>query len=533
MKTIKTINFNMKKIILLLLLSITFNNYAQEVSIKKSEIFKDSKKNSSLEYSLEDENGGLVTIRSFYGGLRQKLKGYYIQHFDSNLKLLKEVEYEVDKNELKNAFIKDNKLHLIEYNIDKKADKISFNAVSAYLKDLKFSSKEILSLSEDEQQKYFGVLIFPFLISNFSQYDNNHGGEVVMSSNNSYFVINFDIKNKDKETHKIFVFNNNFEKVYEQLIEKNIKDKYFDYQSIDIDDTNGTVYFLGKSFENKSRKSKKKGETNYHFELYKVNTNGQTKTNFKNADNLISSLELITSDNRIACVGFYGKTDENKINGVTLFNLNPETLKIESEKFSPFSEEFLNDKYGNKERRKKRKKKKGIKNIDFKSVFMMDNGDIIINAEEFYITTHTSMSANGSFNTYTISHFDDIMSLKLNKEGHIKWARNINKRQTGLANSSYTSLPIGGDTYFFINCSDRIKKISADRISFKQTNAKKSNLYLIKINENGAFDFKKIIDAKASKVYYKVNNGNVNLANQTVILIGKRKRKSRVLKLKI
>ena len=523
----------MRKITLLLLLLITFNNYAQDVSIKKSEIFKDSKKNSSLEYSLEDENGGLITIRAFYGGMLQKLKGYYIQHFDSNLKLLKEVEYEVDKNELKNAFIKDNKLHLIEYNIDKKADKISFNAVSANLKDLNFSSKEILSLSEDEQQRYFGVMIFPILISNFSQYDNSHAGEVVMSSNNSYFVINFDINNKDKETHKIFVFNKNFEKVYEQLIEKNIKDKYFDYQSIDIDDNDGTVYFLGKSFENESRKSKKKGEVNYHFELYKVNANGQTNTSFKNADKFISSLELIKSDNRVVCVGFYGKKDENKINGVSLFNLNPETLKMESEKFTPFSEEFLTDKYGNKENRKKRKQKKGIKNIDFKSVFMLDNGDVIVNAEEFYITTHTSMSANGGMSTRTIYHFDDIMSLKLDKEGNIKWARNINKRQTGFVNSSYTSLPIDGDSYFFINCSDRIKKLSADRISFKQTKAKKSNLYLIKINKNGEFDFKKIIDDKESKVYYKVNNGNVNLDNQTVILIGKRKKKSRVLKLEI
>ncbi|WP_415374568.1 hypothetical protein [Patiriisocius sp. Uisw_017] len=523
----------MKKITLLLLLSITFNNYAQDVSIKKSEIFKDSKKNSSLVYSLEDENGGLVTIRAFYGGMLQKLKGYYIQHFDSNLKLLKEVEYEVDKNELKNAFIKDNKLHLIEYNIDKKADKITFNAVSAYLKDLKFSYKEILSLSEDEQQKYFGVLLFPFLINNFSQYDNNNAGEVVMSSNNSYFVINFDIKNKDKETHKIFVFNNNFEKVYEQLIEKNIKDKYFDYQSIDIDDNNGTVYFLGKSFENESRKSKKKGEANYHFELYKVNTNGQTKTSFKNADKFISSLELITSDNRVACVGFYGKKDENKINGVSLFNLNPETLKIETEKFTPFSEQFLSDKYGNKGGKKKRKKEKGIKNIDFKDVNLMDNGDIVLNAEEFYITTRTSTSAKGIVSTRTVYHFDDIISLRLNTDGDLKWARNINKRQVGFSNSSYTSITVGEDSYFFINCSDNIKKLSADRIAFKQTKAKKSNLYVIKINQEGNFDFKKLIDDKESKVYYKVNNGNVNLDNQTVILIGKRKKKSRVLKLKI
>lgn len=86
-------------------------------------------------------------------------------------------------------------------------------------------------------------MVFAFTFSNISQYDGNHSGEVVMSKNDNYFVINFDINNKDKETHKIFVYNNNFEKVFEQRIEKNIKDKYFDCNSIDIDDENGTVYF--------------------------------------------------------------------------------------------------------------------------------------------------------------------------------------------------------------------------------------------------------------------------------------------------
>jgi hypothetical protein len=523
----------MKKIILLVLLLATFNSFSQSVSLTKSEIFKDSKKNSSLSYSLEDETGGLVTIRAFYGGLIQKIKGYYIQHFDSNLKLLNETEYEVDDNMIKNAFIKDNQLHLIEYVINKKEDKISFNAVSADLKTLKFNSKEILSLSEENQKKYFGFVVFPFSISNFSQYDSNHAGEVVMSKGNKYFVINFDINNKEQETHKIFVFNNNFEKVYEQTIQQDIKDKYFDYESIDIDDNDGSVYFLGKSFENESRRTKKKGEVNYHFELYKVNANGQTNVSFKTSEKFISSLELIKSENRLVCVGFYGQKDEGRINGVCLFNLNPNTLTMEKKKFTSFSDEFLNDKYGNREGKKERKKEKGIKDIDFKSVFMMSNGDVIINAEEFYITTHTSMTANGGVRTYNIYHYDDIMSLRLDLDGNLKWARNINKRQTGFTNSSYTSIPVGEDSYIFINCSDNIKKLSADRISFKQTKAKKSNLYMIKINKDGNFDFEKIIDDKESKVYYKVNNGNINLNNQTVILTGKRKKYARILKLKI
>ena len=523
----------MKKIAIIILLLAAFNGYSQDVSMIKSEIFKDSKKESSLEYSLEDENGGLLTIRAFYGGFARKIKGYYIQHFDSDLKLLKEMEYEIDKSQIKNAFIKNNQLHLIEYTTDSKADKIAFNAVSADLDNLKFSSKTILSLSEEEQKKYFGIVVFPFVLSNFGQLDSNHAGQVVMSTNNNFFAINFDINNKDRETHKIFVFDSDFNKVYEQKIQKNIKDKYFDYKSIDIDDTNGTVYFLGKSYENEVRKSKKKGKTNYHFEIYKVDANGQSRASFKNDDKFISSLEILKSEDRLACIGFYGKKDIGKINGVSLFNLDPNTLAIQKEKFTPFSQQFLTDKYGNNERKKDKKTKKGIKNIDFKNVQMLDNGDIIVNAEEYYITTSTVTNANGGVSTRTVAHFDDIISVRLNTEGDFVWARNINKRQIGYNNSSYTSLAVDEDSYFFINCSDKISKLSADRISFKHTKAKKSNLYVIRINQEGNIDFKKLIDDKDSKVYYKVNNGNTNPDNKTVVLIGKRKKNSRILKLKM
>ena len=56
---------------------------------------------------------------------------------------------------------------------------------------------------------------------------------------------------------------------------------------------------------------------------------------------------------------------------------------------------------------------------------------------------------------------------------------------------------------------------------------------MIKIDKNGDYDFNKLIDDKVSKDYYKVNNGNINIKNKTAILIGKRKKKTRILKLKI
>ncbi|OUR99396.1 hypothetical protein A9Q86_12570 [Flavobacteriales bacterium 33_180_T64] len=523
----------MKKLLTITLLFLVTMSFAQDISITKSDIFKDKKKHSFLSFSLEADNGGIVTIRSYYAGFG-RLKGYYIQYFDNNLKLIKELNYEVKNKTIRNAFLKDNQLHLIEVETLKKEDKIAINVASSDLNTLSFSNKTLLDFSEDNVKKYFGVMIFPFFFDNgFSQADGNHMGEVIMSANKKFFAINFDFKNKEKETHKVFVFNDNFEQVYDKLIVKDIKDKLFVYKSFQVDGEDGTIYFLGKAYEGGKRKSKKKGKVNYHYELNKINAEGEQSISFKSEDKYIESLYLVKNSERLACVGFFGNKEEYKLNGVCIYDLDPKTLQTNFNKFNDFSNEFLTDKYGNREGKKKRKKAKGINNIDFKGVYLMANNDIVINAEEFFITTHTSMGANGSMSTRTVYHYNDIMAMRLDAQGNLKWARNINKAQVGTVNSSYTSLPVNESTYFFINCSDNVKKLSADRISFKQTSSKRSNLYAISIDGDGNFDYKKLIDDKESKVYYKVNNGVININNQSLFLLGERKKNGRIIKLQV
>ena len=525
----------MKKITLLILLIVNTFSFAQNFNLTKSDIFKDKKKHSFLSFALDDQQGGLVTVRKYLGGFPiKRIKGYYIQHFDSNLTLKAEYTYEVKKNRLENAFIKDGKLNLIEFEHLRKENKIVYNVLTSNLNKINFNKKEILSISEDNLKKYFGVIIFPLFINNgISQLDRNHMGEVVMSKNNKFFTINFDFKDKEKETHKVFVFNDQLEMVYNKLIVKDIKDRLFEYNDIEVDDKNGAVYFLGKSYENNSRRKKKKGKSNYHFELNKIDSSGEKVISFKNPDKFIGSLSLVKNDDKLSCVGFYGNNNEEKYNGVCVFNLDPSTLKMETKKFNPFSDIFLSDKYGNKEKRKKRKKKNGLRNIVFKNIETMPNGDIVISAEEDYITTHTSFGANGSMTTRSVQHYDDIIAFRINNQGGLKWARNINKAQTGYKNSSFTPVSINEKTHFFINCSDKLKKLRDDRIQFKQTSAKKSNLYVISIDGNGKFNFKKLIDKKDSEVFYKVNNGITSQSKNEVILLGKRKKKSQILKIEI
>src|SRR6476620_7139814 len=88
----------MKKTILsIITVMLTLTSVAQEIpfQIKKSELFKDEYKNSSIVLAENDGHDGVIIVRSYAGGSFSNGFGYYFEHYDANLKLIKEYEYEL------------------------------------------------------------------------------------------------------------------------------------------------------------------------------------------------------------------------------------------------------------------------------------------------------------------------------------------------------------------------------------------------------------------------------------------------------
>ncbi len=522
----------MRKIFTLLFLFSAIVIQAQEISIKakSSEVFKDDKKHTQLVFSENDGNGGFVTVRQYLGGLLKMPKGYYIDHFDANLKKLGETEIEIEDNQIKGLMIKDGFIYLLESYLDKKEDTFTFNILQSPINELNFTKKQtLITLGEDEFTKYFGVGISLLFINNFNQYDSSALGEVTFSANREFFAVNFDIKDKDKQTQKIFVFNNDFTPVWDRVFTKDVKDKEFKYENLDVDSETGNVYLLGKVFDKNSKKSKKEDKTKYHYELFKLTADSQNSISFDSTDNYIASLFTVRGRNKISCVGFYSERNDNRYKGVVRYNLDPKTLEISSKSFMPFSEEFIKDKYG-------KVKDKELRNLSYKSAFILENDDVVFNAEEFYTTYINTGGMNGS--TRVVFHYDDIVSVKMSKEGKLIWARNINKRQatSGAFNEylSFSCSVVNDDTYIFINCSDKIRKISNDRIEFKQGNIKKANLYAIKIDAQGDYTFKNILDNDKTEVPYNISQG-IGTTNdgKEMVFIGRNGKKKQFLKLTI
>lgn len=524
----------MKKIIICLAFAmLTWHSFAQEipVEITKSELFKDEYKNSSIVLVEDDGSGGVLIVRSYQGGIFSSGLGYYFEHYDSNLKLLKEYEYQTKQKKgdkktfgyILGVIMNGQEVNMIEYRYDKEEKAYICNAMTSNINDFNFTTKELFRINSEQVQKG-GFSLFG---GGGASYDRDSGASMIINEDRTAFAVTVDIKDKSSETHKLYLFDKTLKQKIDHTFKRDIKDRKFVYENIDVSKDGNTLYLLGKTYTEETKGKKDGGR--YQYELTRI-TKNDTKTQvFDTDDHYAASLKTIVFQDRLTCIGFYSDRNDSRFKGISYFELDPTTLSIKKSKFNPFTAQFIMDKYGKED---VKEKKKELKNLSFKKIIITSQNEIILNAEEFYITTHTTYSPQGGSHTYYVYNYDDIVSAKLNTAGEIVWARNINKRQNyGAPNPyfSYTSTAKGDDAYFFINAGEKVKKLSKDRISFGETSTKRSNLNVIRIKQNGDFDYKEILDDKENEVPFMVAYGK--LSGDSVFILGQKGKKKQILKI--
>lgn len=124
---------------------------AQEMPVKYSfgEKFNDRYKYSNLLTIAPDGNGGSILVRSYYTGIILKPKGYYIEHYNSNLELISEFNYKLKNANYVDAFVKNGQVYLLflEYNYGTKAYEYLIHK-SSY-ENFDFKTQKILSVESD------------------------------------------------------------------------------------------------------------------------------------------------------------------------------------------------------------------------------------------------------------------------------------------------------------------------------------------------------------------------------------------------
>jgi hypothetical protein len=483
-------------------------------NIIEGPVFKDQTNWTQIVSSEDDGNGGLVIVRTFHVHSRSNAEAYYIEHYDSDLKLTNRVKID---NASSNIVIDNGVINMIMFGLDKATNAYEFNLLSSSIESMKFEKKHLCSSGEDQK-------LSMSLYASSKTYDPNSFGTVYFSENKNYSALIFDIKNEEEATHKVFVFNKKFEQVKEYTFKKNIPDVFFDFQSVNVDDTDGSILLLGKVFENNTRKLIKDDKVNYHYELFKLTNNGQEKVDLQTNNNFVKSLVPVRKGNNLSYVGFYGKDKEEKSNGVCRFDINIKNLSIEKSSFAPFSDDFIIEKLG-------KKSDKGLKDLNINTGYMQDNGNIILAAEE-------QLDKYGQHTGITYL-YDDIISIKMNNNGELTWAKNIIKEQAdtyfdvaNTVHASYGSVFKNDKLYYFFNASPKIKESKKGVVEFGEFKRDKSAIYCVILDENGKSNYKKIYEDKDLDILFHTED-NIIDAEGNIIIFGDSGEQKRFLKIKI
>lgn len=545
----------------LLFLFFSISSFAQNIPFKleKSEEFKDDIKKSNIVLTECDENGNTLIVRSYNGNGMSNYSGFYIEHIDSNLKIQKTFDFEMKHpNYQKNNIVLGiyslkNEVKIIEFYYDLK-DKSYVCQANIITDDFQTSKKEMFRIPKEKMKEAGTISIekeffnrtkgnwtndnsgeiksendisknssfFEFSWDSKSEISKDEkGSDIVMTvnENKSAFAIAIDYHSENNEFVKLYLFDNELNKKIDTDFKREIKDKDYKLENIQVSPDGNAISLLAKNYSEVQKEKKEGGK--YLYEITKITTESQKSQFIDTHENFVGSLKSVFHNNEIICFGFYSDIKDYRFKGICYYKLNFNSLAILQTKYNLFTEQFMVDKYGEN-------KDKALKFLTFKKIFFSANNDLIFNAQEEYMT--------GDGNNRTYFNYDDIVAAKLDSKGNLLWARNINKSQAIPSYEdesfiSYTSLMNDNFSYFFINTGEKINKIKNDRIEFGQIRKNKSNLNVIRINQDGDFDYEEILDDDNSSVPFMVSKGAI--INDSVLFLGRKGTNKQLLKVSL
>lgn len=536
------------------LISVVCFSQSFPVSVTKSETLNDVFKHSVVVLADKDSGGNILFARYHDTGSMTSGDGLYIEKYSPNLKLIKEFEFKVSHlnyekyNMIVGAFSSENTIHLIEiyYDLNDKAIICRSHTINA---DFETSQKELFRLTKEEVRELGSFSLQQIFYDRSKEmWTNSNSGDIksetdlampintfptidsgismVVNESKTAFAIALDTKQKNTKRLKLYLFNSNLEKKIDSDFTRSAKDDEYIFKNVQVSEDGNAIYILGKSYAKALEKKEKGGK--YFFELSKITSTSNRSVQIDPGDHFIGVLKPFFQKDAVYCLGFYSDFDDRNFIGTCFFKTTSDLLQIAISKFNPFTKSFMIDRDGEK------KEYKALINLSIKNVSFTSSDDLIINAEEEEVSTISSGAGVVFDGTKTTSKYKygDIVSTKLNNFGNVLWARNINKRQTYSDEDSfyisYTSMLKNDQVYFFINAGDNVTKLKDDRIEFGKVRKDQANLNLIRINSNGDFEYKEILNTAESSIPFMVSKG-VPIDN-SIYFFGRKGKEKQLLK---
>ena len=484
--------------------------------------YSDRYKYSNLVAISEDGQGGSILVRSYYTGLILTPKGYYIERYNKDLELVEEFNYKLKGPEFVEGYVANGQLYLLFLDYNLNTASYDYVVHRSPISDFNFTQQTLLSIPSDPVNKP--------LDRNY--YNRNFGSgfttTALFDDDKSAFVLSVHHKKGKVNRHTIYLYNASLDKLMEQDFSAEVEEKNYAFENIAISKEKKRAYIISKAYFKKKRF--KALERKFQYEMIMLSGQGYKTQTFDSPDKYSEALKPILHDNDLYCVGFYADRKDNRYNGIGYFKMNPLSLEIKSQKYNPFTAEFMNDKFG-------REDEDPIKNLVFKSVSFTDDDAILFNAEEYFVTSSVQANSSGTRLRVERYHHNDIVSAKLNADGDMIWARNINKSEVTQgdgAYASYSSCSKDGNTYFFIcTAADNPQLLNDERIIFKQGLSRNRNVFVIQLNSSGKMDFEKVIDSKEARLPLMVSKPLMDSQHDNLLFYAKRGTKKQLVNVAI
>ena len=511
----------------LFFLSLTIKAQESNLEIIKSKVFVDEKYNTSLLFAKEDSNGDIFLVRNYYKSEASPL-GYYIEHYNKELYLLKRDKIEINRSELRGVYLNDSEIVLLQFKYLQKEKVYEFTTLTSNKTEFNFIEKGIFTIDRDKIKRYdhFGIRKEP----EYTIHEKYKFGDVVESDNNGFIAINLFIKDKNKiDSFLVVVFNDKFEKIYEHVLDEvqmvsKFEKPMFDYQNIKLDNQ-GNIYLLGKIYQSNSKKEKVKGSPNYKYELFKINSQGQKQITLGDSKYFIDDLQIVLKDNILSCIGFYHEKESNNTyskEGIVRINIDVINENVLLKSYQPFQESINTVTF-----QKMISFTAIINNLTIDKSFVDDNGDIVFYSEEFsiFISDNNIQSKNS---------YGNIVAIKINNEGELLWINNINKYQKAWSTDktpflSFSATSKNKLSYLYFNADSEVKKDKNDKLKFRYSKSK-NILNSATIKENGEISFDKLTFEKLNDILLELRFG-VQLKNETLLFEAKTNDKPLLVKL--
>lgn len=492
------------------------------VSYDFGEKYNDRYRYSNLMTFEEGESDNKILVRAYYTGLILKPKGYLIERYDSELQLIDEFNYKFRGADFLDGFTANGQIYLLFLEYDPERLSYIYTVHQSPVGSYDFKKKNLLVVpsvyvENPVEKNYFN--------RNFT---SGFSTTILFDRDQRAFALSLHYKKRKDNQHRIIIYDYNMKPVFDQDFSGEIEDKNYAFEGFKMAPDFSAAYLVGKAYFKKRRF--KAEERKFQYEVVKIAAGGTQTASYDLPGKFSEGMKPLWKNNSLYLVGFYADRRDNRYNGIDFIAIKPGTLEALKRQHNPFSEQFMKDKFGTEN-------EKVVKNLVFKDAQFTADGSLLFNAEEYFVTRSLESNASGGRVQKERFHYNDIVSIKLDANGKMLWARNINKTEVTQgdgAYASYTSFSKDGNTYFFIcTAADNPQLLNNERLIFKQGLSRNRNVFLIRIDGQGQVSYEKIIDQEEARLPLMVSKPLICDDSDTVYFYAKRGSKKQLVAVKI